>query len=196
MLMTRIRPKPPTLASRPPPSSSNKAINKAICQASVPQKSKITVPVQFNLITSKRIQERPARVQSTSPFRATPIPTPSLRPCSGKGPSIKTRRELTVPITPKLHKTIPRRTVLTESHPDHFTTFQPRPVPKTKPFIPLFEHHTSKSLPMTLPGDKVAEEKRKRFQEALERERIQAEEARQFHARPAPKFPKDSSVVV
>lgn len=198
MLMTKARQKHaappgsttieslPVLTARPGP------------RASDPKKARITVPMDINLATSHRTQHRSKGVQSTSPFSTTSIPTQILQPSSEGGGEARStwRRELTVPVSPKLHKTIPRRTASSNPPQDQPLAFKPLPVPHSAPFVPHLEHHASKPLPVKLPGDRIAEEKRRRFREAMERERLQAEQARLFHARPAPKFDEEPSSVV
>ncbi|PJF19042.1 hypothetical protein PSACC_01149 [Paramicrosporidium saccamoebae] len=142
------------------------------------KKTKITVPVDFHFSTTAR-----SKAISTSPFTTTE----SI-------PERKREMKLTVPMSPNLSKPT-RRIAREQNSEDHPETFKARPAPHSKPFVPVIQHYRTEPHPIRFPGDAITTEKRKRFQETLKREREAAEEARKFHARPAPHFEPDHFTV-
>lgn len=118
------------------------------------------------------------------PFKALPVPSVIFRHRIGVPP--KKPFALTVPKTPNICKTKPRQRVPAD---EENAPSKARKTTQTKPFAPNNTRDYSKAGAPSLPGDMITEEKRKRFKEALEREKIAMEQARQFKARPAPKNP-------
>lgn len=173
------------------------------------KKSKITIPTSVNLATAARAKSAPTtknvvgdNIQSTSPFRATPIPIEILH--HPVGVPVKKEHSLTVPITPNISK--PRKRVVgtTSSKeepippPPPTTFFKARSVPHKKPFAPVIQHQSMKVPSVHLPGDLITEQKRQKFQAALKREREAAEAARRFQALPMPHYnnTQDNNAVI
>lgn len=193
MLMTKLRTKPQSSQTQ----SESKPEEKPLRPVTENKKPKITVPVDISLMTALRggkLKEQCGGLRSTSPFVTTEIPLESLSINRERPKSLAPH--ITVPISPKLSTS--RRAKSHKNQEDIAVApppFKARPVPHPKPFQPKLEHHSIKPLPVVLPGDAITEEKRKRFSEALERERAAAEEARKFQARPVPQFDAENNAV-
>jgi hypothetical protein len=191
--MTKLRQKPTSIATDDEPQN-NPAVKSFVAKSiderapygvgdpSVARvkKTKITVPVEFHLATSNRPTQY-EKITSTSPFRTTKLTT--------EGASKKREMKLTVPMSPNISKfTRIRQKEMVKEEPEPFVA---KPAPHSKPFVPVIKHHRIEPLPIQLPGDAIAAEKRNRFQETLKKEREMAERARKFHARPAPELDPD-----
>lgn len=155
-----------------------------------------TVPVGVKPVTGSRAQgrERPraTEISTSSTFRTTPLPESIGRLDNNKPP------KLTVPVSPKLQtstRTKAPTAVAATATKKAPPVFKARPVPHSRPFVPRVEHHTTRPLDISLPGEAIAIEKRRRFAEAIQKERQQTEEARRFQARPMPKHDPDHSAV-
>lgn len=145
---------------------------------------RLTVPVTPKLSTYQRFsvkhqsqgsaeaeppKTKPSLPTSTSTFKTTKIASIASGP-----------RQLTIPQSPNITKARPKGPINNEE-----TKSAPSQL-KTMAF--------AKPNPPKFAGDRIAEEKRRRFQEQLQKEREQLEKAREFHARPAPHFaPKVNS---
>ena len=164
----------------------------------IPQakKTRITVPVDVHLATATRVhhtsgRQQQEKVTSTSSFKAIPVPMDLLRQHPVGGIPLKREHKLTIPKSPNIHKPAPKQHLPEEES----IPFKARPVPHSKPFIPKIEHNHTEPLPVHLPGKVITEEKRRKFQEALDRERSAAEGARIFHARSLPDFNEENNAV-
>ena len=155
------------------------------------KKPRFTVSDEVRLasLTRKNVYDIQAHggLVSTSYFKATPVPLTTYKKPVGVPP--KKPAKVTVPESPNIMKPAKKLALPTEIQCDQAPEFKARPAPHFgKPFEPSFKHKHSEPHPMHFPGDSIAEEKRKKFQEALERERQEAQLARQFRARPVPDY--------
>lgn len=153
----------------------------------IPQvkKSKITVPLELKFSTASRVGNRRDNgiiPSASTTFKTTLIPLEKKKEMS-----------LTVPMSPNITKPM-KKALVDPSIQREPPIFQARPAPHAKPFQLRLPHHATQPLPVHLPGEVITEEKRRRFQESLQKERLAAEKSRQFHARPLPHFDKDTVI--
>lgn len=165
------------------------------------KKTKITVPIDIHLETATRVHHVPEKQQqegvtSTSSFKAIPVPIDVLQQHPIGGIPHKREYKLTIPKSPNIHKPAQKKHLPDPSQlKEEPVPFKARPAPRSKPFIPKIEHSYIEPLSVHLPGEVITEEKRRKFQEALNKERSAAEEARIFHARPLPDFSEENNAV-
>lgn len=149
-------------------------------------KPKVTVPVDLNLATSSRRRSTEADTKGRNEL---PIAPTSVVPLATR--KIPTKKPLTIPESPNIMKPSFKKASTSEEEGIRVQPppFKAHPVPSyAHPFKPIVKHQHSEAHSPHLPGNVIAEGKRRRFQEALQRERQLTEEARQFHARPMPDF--------
>lgn len=148
-------------------------------------KPKVIVPKDTKLATFS--QRRSTETNTKGPT-GDPAAVVSAAPLATRKMPVK--KPLTIPESPNIMKP----SIKVSSGEEENSRLQPlsfraHPVPSySHPFKPIVKHQHSEAHSPHLPGNIIAEGKRRRFQEALQRERQLTEEARQFHARPMPDF--------
>ncbi|KAJ1675237.1 hypothetical protein EV182_001661 [Spiromyces aspiralis] len=128
-------------------------------------------------------------------FKAKPVDPKVL-----EGPKVapKKKATLTIPKSPKLHKTKVRSASSMSSaatQTDENRQFKARPVPRgtEKPFAPSLQHAHTEAHPFRFKTDEIIEARMVKFREEIERMQQEQEKKRRFRAQPMPSFsPKPS----
>lgn len=193
MLLTKLRTK--SVPSQPVITASESKFDKESSKVSESgfqskqTKPNITVPIEVKLATSLRLARSRSTCEnnngeqpvSTSHFKMTILHSKTSMEKSAFS-------RITVPQSPNITKPMIKKKD-SPGTPLDVVKFKARPAPKiTEPFQPKYSHQHTQPVSPPLPGNVIAEEKRKKFQEALEKERRAAEEAKQFHATPIPDY--------
>ena len=98
--------------------------------------------------------------------------------------------KLTIPESPAIMK--PKPKVFDVPEEDHL--FKAHPLKEVKPFFPVIEHKHSEPSDVQLPGDKIREKFRRKFEQEQEKEREEMERQRLFKANPLPSDTPDVAI--
>ncbi|KAJ3110054.1 Protein tpx2 [Phlyctochytrium bullatum] len=96
----------------------------------------------------------------------------------------KEKRQLTVPVSPTLHKSKPREIVKEEST----AHFKANPIPPLAPFVPVIQHRYVAPSDFHLPGDDISEKKKQRIEQTIQEQLAHEEKTRNFKAMPIPDY--------
>ncbi|KAJ1922150.1 hypothetical protein H4219_000012 [Mycoemilia scoparia] len=152
----------------------------------------LTRPVAPNFSTDTRIKSR-INFGTTELKEANGKNTGNPRPTKTSDQQktkLKKQPSLTIPKSPKLHKSRIRKTVEQDSNDDlHNVAFKTSKIKaQDKPLAPQQQHSHTEVKPFNFKTDSVVQRKLDRLREELDKARKEEEEKRNFKAQPMPSF--------